>query len=251
MNIHSYFDRIRYEGSFQPAFETLDKLHTAHMFAVPFENLDIPLHRRIILDESSLFNKIVTRRRGGFCYELNGLFAALLRDLGFNVTMLAAGVARERGGFGPEFDHMALIVTLGSRWLVDVGFGDSFLTPLLLDDESEQKQDSGIFKTIRNGKYHVLLRNNKTNGWAPQYRFTLEPRQLNDYNEQCRWHQTSPGSSFTQKRVCSLPTNEGRITLSDSMLITTTHDGSRQKNNISTPEEYLSILREKFGIILY
>ncbi len=99
-------------------------LQVAHLLAVPFENLSIHAQQPIVLEDTALFTKIVERRRGGFCYEANGLFAALLREMGFDVAMLSAGVARAEGGFGPDFDHMALMITLEQRWLVDVGFGD-------------------------------------------------------------------------------------------------------------------------------
>src|SRR6476661_9816152 len=109
--------------------ETLRHLHHAHMLSVPFENLDISLGRKIICQEEGFLRKIIERLRGGFCYELNGAFAALLRELGFRVTLLSARVPRENGGNAPEFDHLALRVDLEEPWLVDVGFGDSFLEP--------------------------------------------------------------------------------------------------------------------------
>ena len=136
MDIQAYLRRINYSGEQAPSAATLYELHRAHLLAVPFENLDIHLGRPIVLDQDALFDKIVTRRRGGFCYELNGLFALLLRELGFEVTLLAAGVARADGGFGPEFDHLTLLVRATSLnpqsevWLADVGFGDSFREPL-------------------------------------------------------------------------------------------------------------------------
>src|SRR5215211_1320238 len=155
MDLHTYLQRINYHGQQAPTAATLRDLHRAHLLAVPFENLDIHLGRPILLDQDALFDKIVRRRRGGFCYELNGLFALLLRELGFDVTLLAAGVARADGTFGPEFDHLTLLVTTDHQrttddrrppttddtqsaicnlqsaiWLVDVGFGDSFRAPL-------------------------------------------------------------------------------------------------------------------------
>src|ERR1044071_1207906 len=145
MNIDAYLERINYTGSLEPTPETLRALQVAHLFAVPFENLSIHAGEPIVLDEDALFGKIVENRRGGFCYEANGLFAGLLRALGFDVGMLSAGVARREGGFGPDFDHMALMVTLAERWLVDVGFGDSFLEPLLLDSRDEQVQGTRAF----------------------------------------------------------------------------------------------------------
>src|SRR5215213_6707253 len=135
MDVQAYLRRINYRGELAPTVATLRELHRAHLLAVPFENLDIHLGRAILLDQDALFDKIVTRRRGGFCYELNGLFALLLRELGFEVTLLSAGVARAGGGFGPEFDHLTLLVKVPSAeamalylpsasWLADVGFGD-------------------------------------------------------------------------------------------------------------------------------
>src|SRR5262249_20284948 len=133
MNFQRYLDRISYQGSLAPTAETLRQLHLAQLLTVPFENLSIHAKEPIVLEEIPLFEKIVVRRRGGFCYELNGLFATLLRNLGFEVAMLSAGVARAEGGFSPPFDHMAMMVTLEQRWLVDVGFGDLFREPLLID----------------------------------------------------------------------------------------------------------------------
>ncbi|HVG18188.1 MAG TPA: arylamine N-acetyltransferase, partial [Blastocatellia bacterium] len=217
--------------------------------SVPFENLDIHLQRSIILDEGKLLSKIVGRRRGGFCYELNGAFAALLRALGFNVEMLSAGVARRGGGFGPPFDHMALLVELEERWLADVGFGDSFREPLLLDHAGEQVQEEGAYLLARDGEQLILKRRDDSGSWEPQYRFTLQPYQYEDFADMCRHHQTSPDSPFTQRRTCSIATTEGRITLTDMRLITTLR-GERQERSLATQDEYAAALREHFGVEL-
>src|SRR5262249_8131930 len=134
VDVQKYLDRINYSGSLVPSIGTLRGLHRAHMLTVPFENLDIHLGRPILLDEEVFFDKIVSRRRGGFCYELNGLFAGLLRQIGFDVAMLSAGVAGADGRLSPDFDHMALLVALEDNWLADVGFGDSFIEPIRLGD---------------------------------------------------------------------------------------------------------------------
>src|SRR2546427_8621834 len=127
VNTKAYLERINYplnyRRSLAPDAETLRALQVAHLLAVPFENLSIHAGQPIILEDDALFTKIVENGRGGFCYEANGLFAALLRALGFNVAMLSAEVANAEGEFGPNFDHMALMVMLEQRWLVDVGFG--------------------------------------------------------------------------------------------------------------------------------
>lgn len=137
LEVSAYLERLDYRGPINVSAETLRALHVAHLLTVPFENLDIHLGRPIVLDEKALFAKIVRQRRGGFCYELNGMFAWLLRQLGFEVETLQAGVALEGGGVGPDFDHMTLHVRLDEEWLADIGFGDSFLEPILIDEHSE------------------------------------------------------------------------------------------------------------------
>src|SRR5271169_1958548 len=130
MDVEAYLQRIEYGGPRQPSAACLRALHRQHLFTVPFENLDIPLGNPISLDLAQLYDKIVVRRRGGFCYELNGLFCELLTAMGFQVQMLSARVCRAAGGFGPEFDHMLLKVELEEPWLADVGFGESFIHPI-------------------------------------------------------------------------------------------------------------------------
>jgi N-hydroxyarylamine O-acetyltransferase len=240
--LEQYLDRIGYRGPTPANVDTLRKLHVAHLLATPFENLDIPRGRPIVLDEARLFDKIVRRHRGGFCYEQNGLFAALLRAIGFRIDMIAAGVFGERG-YGPDFDHMALIVHLEEPWLADVGFGDGFREPLRLNERAEQRQDPDTFRIDPEADRFVLLRQSQ-----PQYRFTLQPRGLTDYEEMCRYHQTSPKSFFTQRRMCSLATEWGRITLSDSRLIET-RNGLREERDL-TEDEVPGVLRDRFGIVL-
>ena len=249
MDTAAYLQRINYAGPLEPSAETLRQLHLAHLLSVPFENLSIHRREPIVLDDAALFEKIVRRRRGGFCYELNGMFAALLRALGFNVTMLSAEVANNEGEFGPPFDHMTLLVTLEDRWLADVGFGDSFREPLLLDERGPQIQGDDAF-TIEETGTHLLMSRRQGNGdWQPQYRFTLEPYGFADYDEMCRYHQTSPHSHFTQKRICSRATVDGRVSLSEMRLITT-RGREREEFELSSDPEYADALREKFGITI-
>jgi N-hydroxyarylamine O-acetyltransferase len=250
VNIDSYLKRINYRGSLAPTAETLRDLQIAHLLTVPFENLSIHAKEAIVLETEALFGKIVERRRGGFCYEVNGLFASLLSNLGFQVEMLAAEVANADGGFGPNFDHMALMVTLEQCWLVDVGFGDSFREPLLIDERGEQVQNAHVYQIISEGAHLILKQRDKGDNWKTQYRFTLQPYEFADYAEMCRYHQTSPQSHFTQKRVCTLATEEGRKTLSDMRFITTLKNGERQEHGLTSQEEYATILREHFDILM-
>ena len=130
VDMDGYLERIGYSGSATPNAQTLCKIHRAHLFTVPLENLDIGWGRDIRLDEEGFVRKIVERRRGGFCYELNGAFAVLLRALGFRVTLLSARVPSEDAKYGPEFDHLVLRVDLEEPWLADVGFGDCLFLEL-------------------------------------------------------------------------------------------------------------------------
>ena len=245
MDIDAYLARLAHDGPTNPSIATLSALHLAHLFTVPFENLDIG-QRPIVLDEAAFFEKIVRRRRGGFCYELNGLFAALLRELGFRVTLISGRAASATGGFGPEFDHLALLVDLDERWLVDVGFGDSFLEPLRLDSGDVTIQRKREFRIDEaEGEWTLSRREGE---WEPQFRFTLEARSLADFAGMCVYHQTSPESAFTRRSTCSIATESGRVTLSGDRLIVT-RDGAREERPVAEGEK-AALLREHFGVVL-
>lgn len=247
LNVHDYLDRINYAGSTEPSAETLRALHRAHMLAVPFENLDIHIGRAIVCDEEHFLHKIIEERRGGFCYELNGAFAALLRQLGFPVTLLSARVTQDDGGDSPEFDHLTLRVDLEESWLADVGFGDSFLEPLRFQPDLEQAQIGLVYRMTQVADvFDMEVR--KDDKWKRQYSFTLRPRQLSDFADMCHYHQTSPQSHFTQNRICSRATPAGRITLSNGKLIETQND-SRQETALSD-QEWIVCLRDRFGVVL-
>jgi N-hydroxyarylamine O-acetyltransferase len=247
VNVPAYLDRIRYKGSLTPNAESLRSLHRSHMFAVPFENLDISLGRNIICDENRFLRKIVEEKRGGFCYEMNGAFAALLRALGFKVTLLSARVSNADGSEGPEFDHLALRVDLDEPWLADVGFGDSFIEPLVLEPDLDQEQFGKRYRLISTGG-GLCLESNADGAWKKEYVFTLQPRELSEFEVMCHYHQTSPDSPFTRKRVCSVATPAGRTTVSGDRLIET-RDGVRQERRL-TDEERIAVLRERFGVNL-
>jgi N-hydroxyarylamine O-acetyltransferase len=247
MDTSAYLERIGYRGTLAPTAETLRRLHVAHLLTVPFENLSIHAGEPVVLEDESLFDKVVARRRGGFCYELNGLFAALLRALGFHVEMLSAAVAKPTGEFSPDFAHMALLVTLEERWLADVGFGDSFIEPLLVDERGEQTQGARAFRIEEDGGRLVLLRRDTGGAWEPQYRFGLEPHVFDDYAEMCHFQQTSPESHFTRARICSRLTSDGRVTLSGARLITT-RGSEKVERELEGEAEYTAALLEHFGI---
>lgn len=249
MDIDRYCARLDDTGSRQPTLATLRRLHLAHLLTVPFENLDIGLGRPIVLDEAALFNKIVERRRGGFCYELNGLFAALLRALGFSVTLLSARDVQHDGQLGPEFDHLTLRVDLAEPWLADVGWGDSFLEPLRLASPDVQHDHGRAYRIVADGAARRLQKRLDDGEWRDHYQFTLQPRAWSDFTAMCQYHQTAPESIFTQRRTCTRATPTGRVTFSEQRLIVT-EAGVRQETPLADEAARLAALREHFGIIL-
>jgi N-hydroxyarylamine O-acetyltransferase len=249
VDVPSYLERVGYTGSTAPTIDTLRAIHIAHLLSVPFENLDIAIGREILLDEDAILRKIVQQRRGGFCYELNGAFSALLSALGFQVTLFSARVARETGGEGPEFDHLALRVDLDQPWLADVGFGESFLAPLRLQSAQEQVDPVGTFRLMQFGERLQLEKSEPEKLWKPLYSFVQQPRKLAEFAGMCHFHQTSPDSHFTQNRICTRATPEGRITLSGMKLIVT-RNGRREEKILSSDQEWSGALSEHFGINL-
>jgi len=252
----AYLRRIAYQGEIAPSTETLRGLHIAHLRAVPFENLDIHLGRPIVLDEERLFDKIVRRHRGGFCYELNGLFATLLREIGFEVTMLAARFPPEKGhAEGSEFDHLTLLVRgndFAKPVLADVAAGrGSFAFPLAFEMEREQDQPEAgsAFRLLPEEDAVRVWRRPAGDDWLPEYCFTLIPRRLSDFEEGSQYHQTSPESGFTRGRLATLMTPTGRITLSDRRLIATIH-GQRTERALDDEAAVQQTLATVFGIDL-
>ena len=243
----AYLRRIGAERPWVLDETALGALHQAHLMTVPFENLSIHLGEPISLDQGDLLGKIVARRRGGFCYELNGAFALLLQALGADVMRVAARV-HGRGQFGPPFDHLALVVRLpagSGPWLADVGFGSHSTYPLRYDSRQEQDDPAGRFRLIDTeaGDVDVLK------DGQPQYRIEQRERSLADFIPTCWWQQTSPQSHFTRTTICSRLTEAGRISLSDRTLIRTS-GGERTEQQLHTDEAVLTAYRHHFGIIL-
>lgn len=246
-DLAAYLDRIGATHSGDLDQADLRNLHRAHLFTVPFENLSIHLSERISLDEGDLIDKIVTRRRGGFCFELNGAFALLLEALGAEVARVAARVWGD-DGLGPPFDHLALLVRLSDGsgpWLADVGFGDHSLYPLLFDQRTEQNDPSGRFRLEDAAFGDVdVIRDDR-----PQYRIEVRERSLAEFAPTCWWASTSSESHFTRKAICSRTTEGGRVTLSGSRLILTS-DGHREERILPSEAAVLAAYREQFGMNL-
>jgi len=249
MNTKYYLERINYADPINPTFETLSKLQLQHLLHVPFENLDI--HNNIKIDLTNLFDKIAIRRRGGFCYELNGLFYQLLQELGFTVKMVSARVYDGKKDYSPEFDHMALIVKIKEDdYLADVGFGEFSFYPIKIELNKETADPRGIFKieTV-DEKYTIIKKKNADGDFIPEYMFSDMERRIDEFYGMCNYHQTNPASHFMQKRICSLPAKNGRVTLTgDTLKIT--ENGEVKERKLNSEEEVRQELWNYFGIRL-
>jgi N-hydroxyarylamine O-acetyltransferase len=249
--VAAYLERIGAPTKQQPDAAYLRRLHQLHLYAVPFENLSIHLGERVVLQPQALVEKIVARRRGGFCYELNGAFAALLEALGYRVTRLAGrAYGFHNKAFGPPYGHLALRVESqdagdGGPWLADVGFGRHTIFPLRLDDRKDQDDPGGVFRVEETDEGDLDV----FGGGELQYRLEQRPRALADFEATCWWQQTSPGSHFTQSLVCSLAGPDGRVTLSGRTLIVTNAQG-RSEEYLADEATVLAAYREHFGIVL-
>ncbi|MFD3656663.1 arylamine N-acetyltransferase [Streptomyces sp. NPDC058620] len=246
--VDAYLERI---GAARPAradAAALRELQLRHLTAVPFENLSVHYGEDIVLEEDALLDKVVGVRRGGFCYELNGAFAFLLRALGFRVTLLQARVFGDGGQLGIPYDHMALRVETEDDtgpWLADVGFGDHAQRPLALDDRTEQQDPGGVFRFREAPQGDVdLLRDG-----SREFRLDLRPRALAEFRVGAWYHRTSPDSHFLRSVVCSRLTDDGRVTLSGRKLVTTVR-GVRHETPLATDAEVLAAYRDHFGLLL-
>jgi N-hydroxyarylamine O-acetyltransferase len=248
----------------------LRELHLRHLRVVPFENLSVHLGEEIVLEERRLVEKVVGARRGGFCYELNGAFGALLAALGFEVTLLAARVYGEEGRLGIPYDHLALLVGTvdAGQWLADVGFGAHSHYPLRWERGVGQEDPGGVFRIVEAGPDGAEVKGAAAGGTevgdldvlrdsARVYRLEARPRVLGDFVAGAWWHSTSPESHFTRSLICSRVTEDGgRVTLSGRRLkVTSGGEGEREEsegkeNELAGDDEVLGVYRETFGIEL-
>jgi N-hydroxyarylamine O-acetyltransferase len=243
MKLEKYLQRIHYTGPRTATEETLRQLHRAHLLAIPYENLDIHLGRRLTLDTAHVYTKIIEQGRGGWCYEMNALFAWALRELGFDVTLLGSSVGKPAQGAGGDHEHLILQVQLAQPWLVDVGFGNGILEPLpLLPGHYRQGfLDFRLEEADANWFFH-----NHVHG-GEGYGFTLLPRQLPEFATCCHELQTSPDSGFVKTTVCHRFTTNGFVSLRGLICKHYTATGVTAEE-ITTPARYRQVLQETFTL---
>jgi N-hydroxyarylamine O-acetyltransferase len=250
MNVDQYLARIGYAGPREPTAQALRSLHRAHLLSIPYENLDIQLGIPLTLDVAYNFRKIIMGRRGGWCHELNGLFAWLLRQLGFDVSLLSARVMNATGELGREFAHLVLLVRVEGTWLADVGFGSLFSEPLRVDRPMNNKFAGWQYRILARGDQELAVEERTQNTpWRVRYVVSLVPRQLQEFRDTSQWQQTSPDSSFVQRRMCTRLTPQGRLTLFQDKLIAAAGD-VQSEVRLSGENWDARALREHFGIEL-
>jgi N-hydroxyarylamine O-acetyltransferase len=248
MNVTAYLERIGLSDAGLGAdLATLRLLQRSHLLAVPFENLDIHWKRPIVLDTAKFYDKIVVARRGGFCYELNGLFNELLRGVGFETRMVSARVFNGTT-HGPEFDHAAIITRVGDEeYLVDVGFGAFTTDPLRFVVGEKQQDEAGIFVIRKFDDEYLEVAKQDESTWRSEYIFKDIPRELSEFAEMCDFQQYSPESHFTKGKLCSIMTETGRKTLTDKSFIITTR-GEKKETPVNSDAEFYELLEREFGI---
>ena len=242
----------------------LRTIHRAHHFAIPFENLDIHLGRQLSFSLDHLVQKLVMRRRGGFCYEQNLLLAAALRSLGFNVSLLEGQMRRKDGGFGPPFDHMTLRVSLpDGDWVADVGNGETFQLPLPWDGSWTPQERGGAYRVIQREEnppttearsesapsWQIEYRRDQSSESEIVYRFSSASRTPSDFRPMCVFHATSLKSLFTKGWIITRPLERGgRITAARGLLMTT-QDGRMERHGIGSAKGLEAILSHDFGML--
>ena len=249
MNKKSYLNRIGIEKTDVTAdLENLKFLQRRHLLTIPFENLDIHWKRPIALDGNRFYDKIIGVKRGGFCYELNGLFYELLAEIGFENKIISAKVSKGNGEFGAEYDHLAILTRIGNdEYLVDVGFGSFTAEPLKLILDVEQQDDNGVFLIRKYDENYFEVVKKDGGDWQSEYIFTPLKRDLAEFAGMCQFHQTSSESHFTRGKVCSLMTLDGRKTLTDEKFIET-KNGQKKEIAVNSDEQFNRILAKEFYI---
>jgi N-hydroxyarylamine O-acetyltransferase len=247
--LNAYLQRLNYSGEIVPTIDRLEALHRAQIYTIPFENFDILLGRGISLDPERLFDKLVSKARGGYCFELNGLFLRVLKAIGFNARALLARV--HLTGLPSGRGHQISLVTLqGRQWIADVGFGSQSLrAPIPFELDEPTTHDGLTFRLMGAGNFGIMLQTLTDDQWIDLYSFDLEYVYPNDILYGNHFTSTHPSAFFTSARVAALPLNNGSVTLFNRTLKKITVE-FEQVWELEEGQAYLDALKNHFGIEL-
>lgn len=249
--LDAYFSRLGWTGPAEVSIDTLRALHLLHNGAIPFENMDVLLHREILLDEQALEEKLLHGRRGGYCFEQNGLFERALKEVGFEVRSLLGRVVLSGPQQMPPLTHRVLLVTLnGEAWLADVGFGSQTLTaPIRLNENDIQSTPHGTYRLQREGDDWILEFQHHDR-WQPMYRFDLVQRYFSDYQMGNFWSANWPASHFRHHLIYSLHLADGsKLTLNNFLFTHWTRDGEvAEQMTLPDVQSLRDLLATRFGV---
>lgn len=251
MKLDNYLRRLGYRQTPQNNLQTLNELHKKHLFSIPFENLDIHLKKPLQIELEALYQKIIIEKRGGFCYELNFLFYNLLKEIGFDCQIVSASMYDKKENLAGQFDHLAILVKLEENWLVDVGYGNLFTEPMKIPSKIDNyvyKDRDAIYKIGQlDESTYILSESKKGYKFKEIYAFETIPRKINEFYEQIDFKQYSKESYFVKNKICTLPTEEGRITLFNAKFIKTMGQ-EKQERTIQNDDEFYQLVRDEFGM---
>ena len=245
MDLAAYLDRIGYAGTPRVDLETLRTIHRAHLLAIPYENLDVQLKAQGDVTVAHAFEKLVTRRRGGWCYEMNGVLGWALSEIGFAVTRLSGAVARMERGEASHGNHLVLRVDLDQPYIADVGFGDGVLEPIPLA-AGDHRVAGYDFKLEQVDADWWRLHNHALGG-APYFDFTLETAREETLAATCQWLRTAPESVFTQFPIVQRHTPDGLVIILGRTL-RRVRPGERTQTLIESADQFGEILTGEFGL---
>ncbi len=252
MDLKAYFARIGHKGSAEPSLQTLSALHALHPAHIAFEGLDPFLGRPVKIDPQSIQAKLVGTRRGGYCFEHNGLFHDILAQIGFTVTPLAARVvwmsALEHDA--PLTHRFTLVRLADGAYIADVGFGGQHPTaPLRLEPGRQQQTSHGTYRVMQEGEvYETQLR--LLNRWAPMYRFTLKHRSPVDFEVANWFTSTYPGGTFTRSLMAAMVVGDTRVTLLNTTLNIRDPDGHAEQRSLDDANDLRHVLEATMGLAL-
>ena len=243
----AYLRLIGYDGKITPSVESLKALHHAQLYTIPFENFDIQLDKPIEIHSKAIFEKIVRKKRGGYCFELNGLFLMALQSFSFDVRPLLARV-HVTGTPSSRSHQIELITLAGKQWIADVGFGaDTPRVPIPLELNKPTIFDEQKIRLVDAGHFGTMLQAEKNNGWIDLYSFDLSHVFSADLAQANHFTSTHPGSLFVSSRIATLPVKSGAMTLLNNTLKKVV-SGKESVQELPEGQAYMDALKEHFRI---
>ena len=247
MELSAYLHRIRFDGGVRPDLATLSAIHRAHQYAIPFENLDVLLHRPVVLDLAASYDKIVRQGRGGWCYEMNGVMGWALKQIGFEVMRMGAGVMRVLAGDAQLGNHLCLLVSLDQPYLVDVGFGGSMAEPFPLRASEREDRPYRLGLSKLDDSYWRFAEIAHGDGDPFSFDFRVAPADEALLAQKCQFLQTDPASPFIQNLIVQRRTADTHLSLRGRVL-QTTHSTRVEKKLLNSADELVTTLRDSFDL---